>query len=124
MISANEKLGLPRDKMKKITIAFDIDGTLRSNLISGMYYKDKSKIEANEEIRTLLILLSKFKNVKIIVWSGGGELYARQVGMAIGIDQYVDKYASKLNYDGKPDIAIDDIQDTALGVLNLIVKQK
>lgn len=116
--------------MKKITIAFDVDGTL---------IKERSdKPVANERIRTLLVVLSGFKNTKIIVWSGGGELYARQVAQAIGIDKYVDQYASKnhiattktmppvhlFNPDIKPDIAIDDIQGCELGNINLIVREK
>ena len=115
------------ENVERITIAFDVDGTLIDN---------ESDIPvANERIRGLLVLLSSFKNVKIIVWSGGGEIYARQVGASIGIDKYVDEYASK-NYQGKvdgkhvfdpefrPDIAIDDIQDCKLGIINLIVREK
>ena len=111
--------------MKKILIAFDIDGTLRNN-------EDESSIpEANEDIRQLLVILSKFKNVEIMVWSGGGELYARQVSQAIGISPYVNRYASKKitqedpngikSHSIKPDIAIDDIEECGLGLLNLIV---
>jgi FMN phosphatase YigB (HAD superfamily) len=113
----NKKLGLPFGKMRKITIAFDIDGTLR----------DSKHLEpqANERIRTLLIILSSFKNIKIIVWSGSGELYARQVARAIHIDPYVDSYASKTDHKViAADIAIDDIQDTAIGKINLIVREK
>jgi hypothetical protein len=114
--------------MKTVTIAFDVDGTLRSN-------KDDS-MTANERIRTLLVALSSFKNTKIIVWSGGGELYARQAAAALGITKYVDDYATK-NHLGQdeagrqlfspdlvPDIAIDDIQDCELGAINLIVREK
>lgn len=116
--------------MQKITIAFDCDGTLVTT-----FSAKSGKIVANERIRTLLVTLASFKNVKIVVWSGGGELWARQVGAALGIDKYVDLYTSK-NYQGieegqhtfapeiKPDIAIDDIQACELGVLNLIVKEK
>lgn len=115
--------------MRKISIAFDVDGTLISN-------KQSDKPVANERIRSLLITLSSFKNTKIIVWSGGGELYARQVGAVLGIDKYVDVYADKnhLGTDSggkhifepgfKPDIAIDDIQACDLGTINLIVKEK
>lgn len=117
--------------MKTITIAFDVDGTLRNN-------QDDSKgMIANERIRNLLVILSSFKNVKIIVWSGGGELYARQAVRELHLEHFVDGYASK-NYvtvdvdkgrpvfkpDIKPDIAIDDIHDCELGVINLIVKEK
>lgn len=116
--------------MKQISIAFDVDGTL----ISTEQNKDGIPI-INERIRNLLIILSSFKNVKIIVWSGGGEIYARQMARGLGITDYVDIYSSK-NYqgavDGKhsfapdihPDIAIDDIQACELGIFNLIVREK
>lgn len=124
--------------MKITTIAFDVDGTLIQTGNTG-------KPLANERIRTLLITLASFKNVRIIVWSGGGELYARQVAAAIGIDRYVDQYADKeyikcdrpeciaadnpcqhhnFGTDLKPDIAIDDIQSCQLGFFNLIVREK
>jgi hydroxymethylpyrimidine pyrophosphatase-like HAD family hydrolase len=113
----NKKLGLPYGKMRKIVIAFDVDGTLLDNT--------KGDIVANENIRTLLIILSRFKNTKIIVWSGGGELWARQVVSKLNLNQYVDEAWSKMDYEEiKPDIAIDDIQDTAIGWFNLIVKEK
>lgn len=117
--------------MKTVTIAFDCDGTLITthSAVSG-------KIVANERIRTLLVSLASFKNVKIIVWSGSGELWARQVGAALGIDKYVDLYTTKNHLgraadgthlfapDETPDIAIDDIQACELGILNLIVREK
>jgi phosphoserine phosphatase len=115
--------------VKKITIAFDVDGTLISNESNGIPI-------ANERIRTLLITLASFKNVRIVVWSGGGELYAKQACDAIGVSRYVNQFATK-NHLGKdangkhqfapnlvPDIAIDDIQDCELGELNLIVREK
>lgn len=120
--------------MKKITIAFDVDGTLIRN--DSGNDSDGGKPIANERIRTLLITLASFKNTKIIVWSGGGELYARQVAHSIGISQYVDTFMGK-NFLGRdkdgtpifepemqPDIAIDDIQSCVLGIINLIVKEK
>lgn len=127
--------------MKKVTVAFDVDGTLIQTGNTG-------KPVANERIRSLLITLASFKNIRIIVWSGGGELYARQVAAAIGIDRYVNQYADKqytsceaagctepkgtdgtctqhhFKTDLKPDIAIDDIQACELGVCNLIVREK
>lgn len=125
--------------MKKVLIAFDIDGTLRNNSddssINPMIDAGKYPV-ANEEIRSLLIILSKFKNVEIMVWSGGGELYARQICSALGIQKYVDKYAGKWitqedrmgvrqpHPNIKPDIAIDDIHECILGDINLICKQK
>lgn len=118
--------------MNKVTIAFDCDGTLLDNTNSDM--------KANERIRTLLILLSSFKNVRIVVWSGGGEVYAHQVARALAITDYVDGYYGKnprrnvgvtetatrhvFKPDIIPDIAIDDIQDCDLGAINLIVREK
>lgn len=120
--------------MKKLTIAFDVDGTLIRN--DGPGDMDSGKPVANERIRSLLIALASFKNTHIIVWSGGGELYVRQVCSALAIDKYVDEYKGKNlvghNLDGSykfdpgivPDIAIDDIQSCDLGIMNLIVREK
>lgn len=117
--------------MRKITIAFDVDGTLVTTSSA-----DNQQIVANERIRTLLIVLASFKNTKIVVWSGSGELWARQVVRELGLTKYVDKIMAKnvLGHDNEghpiitaditPDIAIDDIQSCELGKLNLIVKEK
>lgn len=121
--------------MKTITIAFDVDGTLITN--TGNISATRMPI-ANERVRTLLVALASMKNVRIVVWSGGGELYARQVAGQIGIHKYVDEYRSKnlvaitktmppkhiFKPDLVPDIAIDDIQDCELGLVNLIVREK
>lgn len=117
--------------MKKLIIAFDCDGTLVTTESA-----ETRKIVANERQRSMLIALAHSKNVRIVVWSGGGEMWARQVGAALGLDKYVWKYTSK-NYLGKdengkhmfdpefvPDIAFDDIQDCQLGGLNVIVREK
>ena len=115
--------------MKKVRIAIDVDWTLRNN-----NYNDE--VIANERIRTLLIILSSFKNVEIIVWSWGWELYARQVVRQMWLDLYVDKIIWKgylwrgenwehlFDPELQPDIAIDDIQDCILWNINLIVKEK
>jgi hypothetical protein len=115
--------------MKDILIAFDIDGTLRDNTV-------EDRLVANERIRTLLITLASMKNTTIMVWSGGGAKYARQVAAAMAIEQYVDVYEDKayggydkhghpiFHTDLKPDIAFDDIQEFNLGTLNLIVDEK
>lgn len=117
--------------MQKVVIAFDCDGTL---IRDGAM--EEHKIVANERIRRILIDSAHSKNTKIIVWSGGGELWARQVGAAIGIDKYVDEYRSKnmIGRDEKghplfdpeiqPDICYDDIQECTLGKINIIVKEK
>jgi len=89
------------------------------------------------------------KNTTIMVWSGGGELYARQVVASLGLIKYVDRYADKqyigvpnclggnstgadcidsgdhhFGTDIRPDIAIDDMQSFSLGAVNLIARQK
>ena len=109
--------------MKNIkAIGFDVDGTLRNNEDGP---ESEKHVRANEDIRTLLRILAKFKNTHIIVWSGGGELYARQVARELHIDHWVDQYAAKDQWgEIVPDIAIDDIQDTALAHVNLIVREK
>lgn len=119
-MGANERLGLPFGKMRWIVVAFDIDGTLisHSQLEDGTYW-------AHEPTVQLLKTLSTFKNIKIVVWSGGGKDYAIRMGRFLAIDEYVWKYASKTEHkEIQPDIAIDDIQDTAIGLLNLIVHNK
>lgn len=120
-MSKNEELGLPFGKMRKITVAFDVDGTLRNNLDD---VKVKKPI-ANEDIRTLLRIMRKMKNTKIVVWSGSGELYARQIANELHIAQWVHEYWDKTDQTNPtPDLAIDDIQDTAIGKINLIVREK
>lgn len=115
--------------MKQVFIAFDIDGTLRDNTV-------EDRLVANERIRTLLIALASMRNTTIMVWSGGGAGYAREVAAAMAIEQYVDVFEDK-GYGGydkqgrpifhtnlKPDIAFDDIHECDLGVVNLIVDEK
>ncbi len=118
MSGMNEKLGLPADKMKKVIVAFDVDGTLITNT-------GATPDIANGRIVELLKTLASFKNVRIVVWSGGGKEYAERWGRLTGVDDYVWKYASKMEHkEIQADIAIDDIQDTAIGKINLIVREK
>jgi len=111
--------------MNKITIAFDVDWTLIGN-----------DWWINERIRTLLIILSSFKNTRIIVWSWQWIEWAKTISKEIWIEDYVDWYNSK-NHKWKdenwkhifepniiPDICIDDIQACELGKINLIVNEK
>jgi hypothetical protein len=128
--------------MNKVVIAFDVDGTLRDNTHSAYPV-------ANERIRELLVTLSSMKNTVIMVWSGGGELYCRQIVQAFGLTKYVDLYSDKQwqpvgdceGENGKgeqckdsthnhfatdivPDIAVDDMHEFKLGKTNLIVREK
>ena len=114
--SANAKLGRPRDQMKKIRIAFDVDGTLRSN-------KTESSEDPNQRIVELFAILDSFKNTELYVWSGGGAEYARRFARKYKLKVGDSRCISKI---GAPHmhIAIDDIQDTAIADINLIVHEK
>lgn len=117
-MSANEKLGLPRDKMKKVRIAFDVDGTLRCNCTGTCQ-------DPNERIVGLFRILNSFKNTELYVWSGGGSDYARRFAELFELPIRPSKCISKIGT--APDfihIAIDDIQDTAIANINLIVHEK
>lgn len=118
-LRGNEKLGIPRTPMAKILIAVDIDGTLRCNCTDTCR-------DVNEDVVELVRLLKKMKNTKLVAWSGGGSDYCQSF---INTDSrlqaiFGNKCYSKIGAPFIPDIAIDDIQDTALGVINLIVKEK
>jgi hypothetical protein len=124
---------LPRTddgKMAKVVIAFDVDGTLIRNSEGERQHgvPNNNDVPIVHQINTLQVL-STYKNVRIVVWSGGGKKYAEMWGARLGLDKYVWKYASKLEHEqikAQCDflIAIDDIQATALGDVNLIVKEK
>lgn len=107
---------LPRDNMKIIKIAFDVDGTLRSN-------KTDTSTEPNDNIVNLFRILATFKNVDLYVWSGGGADYAKRFARMYNLPVKESHCISKFNAPAM-DIAIDDIQETALAPINLIVREK
>ena len=85
-------------------IAFDIDGTLQ-----GRY-------SINQDMHDLLRKFAA-QDIDIVVWSGGGADYARQ---------YVERHnlpatATCKRNDLDVDLAIDDINTTTLGKVNLFV---
>lgn len=94
-------------------IAFDVDGTLRK---AGL-----GPPVADERIRTLLVTLASFRGVRIHVWSGSGELYARQMARELGVAPHVHSYSAKDPALFTPDIAVDDVADCRLGHFNLII---
>lgn len=112
----NKELGLPFGKMQTIKIAFDVDGTLRCNCTDTCQ-------DINQRIVDLLHILKSFKNTQIFVWSGGGADYAYKFALKHELPVKDFRCISKI---GAPqmDIAIDDIQDTAIGKINLIVREK
>lgn len=122
---------LPRGfKMDKVIIAFDVDGTLIKNGSADRQHGvvNDGDVPIVHQINTLQVL-STYKNIKIVVWSGGGKQYAEMWGNRLGLDKYVWRYASKLEYKELRQmcdylIAIDDIQATQMGDVNLIVREK
>ena len=116
--------------MQEITIAFDIDGTLLNN--EGIPPETpthlRPKYGVNLEAVTLLQVLSKMKNTKIIVWSGGGREYAEGICRQYGFERYTDNVIGKDEYDevihGKVDICFDDVHACKLADKNIIVKFK
>lgn len=124
--------------MKKVTIAFDVDGTLIQNGATSEW-----DMRANRRILRLLETLATFKNVRIVVWSGGGKDWADTAVRFLDIGHLVKATYDKtivsceeVNCDSPetkhhhfippivPDIAIDDIHACDLGDINLIVKEK
>ncbi|MEI4745925.1 hypothetical protein [Rhodococcus erythropolis] len=107
---------LPRAKMRRIKIAFDVDGTLRCNCTETCE-------DSNERIVELFKILATFKNVELYVWSGGGADYAERFADKFGLNVPPSRCLSKF---GAPpmDVCVDDIQDTALAAINLIVREK
>lgn len=116
MTDTNKRLGLPFGKMRKIRIAFDVDGTLRCN-------HTDTCTDYNFRIVQLFMTLASFKNTEMYVWSGGGAEYARRFAEMYDLPVKPSHCISKI---GAPqmDIAIDDIQDTAIANINLIVHEK
>lgn len=108
--------------MKEVIIAFDVDGTLISNT-NGL-----GQEKLNIDCYHLMVLLSKQKNTRIIVWSGGGKDYATQLVLKYGLGKYVDAIYGKQDYDesidGKVDIAFDDQHEFSLADKNIIVRMK
>ncbi len=110
--------------MKETIIAFDVDGT-----IYGSPFMHRAEPVLNLRTVQLMELLHEHvRNVKIYVWSGGGQEYAEQIVNKFGLEKWVDKCFSKQEFDetihGEVDIAFDDEPFFALADKNLIVKTK
>lgn len=108
--------------MKDLIIAFDVDGTLISNT-NGLGVE-----RLNVEVYNLMVLLSRLKNTRIIVWSGGGKEYAEQIVTKYGLAKYVSACYGKWEYDdtteGRVDIGFDDQHTCEMADKNLIVRTK
>ena len=118
-LDAVKPMDLPRSldgRMRKVKIAFDVDGTLRCNCTEDCR-------EPNKRIVDMFNTLASFKNTEMFVWSGGGADYADSFARRYDLKVSSNHCVSKLNAP-KMDIAIDDIQATMLGDINLIVREK
>lgn len=105
--------------MQKLRIAFDIDGTLRCNCTDTCN-------DSNQPMISLVHILGKyFKNVELHAWSGGGKDYTWNFVRTHGLGKLIpeSKCHSKLDAP-KMDVAIDDQQEFALALVNLIVRLK
>ena len=116
--------------MKEVIIAFDIDGTLLNNegIPPECPAHMRPRCGVNLESVILLQILSKMKNTKIYVWSGGGKDYTEKICREYGFDKYVSHCFGKHEYDetvdGKVDICFDDVHACELADKNVIVKFK
>lgn len=110
--------------MRKIDIAFDVDGTLRKN--SEEIHR--TKIVPNLRIIRLMETLDSFKNVRLHVWSNRGAEYCWEIvqrfDLPVKQKNCRQKTWLKQNPDFVPDVAIDDQQRFDGGMLNLIVREK
>jgi phosphoserine phosphatase len=93
-----------------VTVCFDVDGCLRSPSVT--HY-----VRPIEDVRTLMVLLKRME-CRIILWSGSGELYARQVARECGVSHLVDQFASKTDTTITPDITFDD-EEMTRGKVNI-----
>lgn len=121
-MSKNKELGLPYGLgMEKVLVVFDVDGTLVGE-------GDKLFMETI----SLMDFFAKqsWKNVNVAIWSGGGAKYAESMFRRLfPYTTFNVKFYSKLDHKELRKkyakiIAIDDIQDTRLGDVNLIVRNK
>lgn len=105
--------GIVAERMQKLIIAFDVDGTLIS----------EDDVPQVPIINTLQVLSKLTKNVRIVVWSGGGKEYAEMWVRRLKLEEYVWKCMAKDRF-FHVDIAFDDQQAFALADENIIVRLK
>ncbi|WEX02767.1 hypothetical protein [Rhodococcus sp. RCBS9] len=102
--------------MRTVKVAFDVDGTLRCNCTETCE-------DPNQRIVDLFKILASFKNVELFVWSCGGARYAERFADKFGLNVAASHCLSKFGALAM-DLCIDDIQDTDLATINLIVREK
>lgn len=91
--------------MKKIRVAFDVDGTLID--IFG-----RPRYEVIDYLKSCIKL-----GMEVFVWSGGGMEYAENRTRSLALDEFI-FIAQKGSF--VPDIVIDD-EEVRLGLVNIKV---
>jgi predicted HAD superfamily phosphohydrolase YqeG len=100
--------------MKKLVVAFDVDETLIKQDQSGQDYPNYPVIE--------LLRWFKKQGHTVVIWSGGGEDYARYWGRKLGFADVT--FALKdmeMSNALSVDIAVDDAHEFKLGKVQLYV---
>lgn len=112
--------------MNEIIVAFDVDGTLLNNegVPPATPPHLRPKTSVNLEAVLLLQILSRMKNTRILVWSGGGKEYAEEIVRLYGLERYVDRCYGKGACEEKVDICFDDVHACKLADKNVIVRFK
>lgn len=93
--------------MRQTTVAFDIDGTLFNK---GGY--------PNYPVIDLLRILHTL-GCRIVVWSGGGMMYAEHMIDRLGIADMVEVWDK--SGEAMPDVAVDDTESCTLGTVQIII---
>ena len=96
------------NKWGELKVAFDVDMTL-------IIEDENGKSVPHYDVITLFKALENF-GCKMYIWSGSGMDYAKQWKDKLGLEAEI---VAKGSF--TPDIAIDDIANTKLGKVNLIV---
>lgn len=109
--------------MKKVKIAFDIDGTIIT--LGDMIFSQKTGLrlvgeqKPNYPILNLLMDLSKLESIEIYIWSAGGIEYAQRWVERLGIEEYITGIIDKSKFH-EMDICFDD-NDVVLAKVNILV---
>ncbi len=130
--------------MKKVTICFDIDGTLRANREE----RHHTEVEANPRIVEQLIGLAHSKNTELHLWSNRGADYCQEMREVMQLQKYVkadhchlkewrkmqevearslsggDTYMALRADCFRPDIAYDDQQNFDGADIVIVVREK
>lgn len=100
--------------MKKLVVAFDVDETLILQDREGQDYPNYSVID--------LLRWFRSQGHTIVIWSGGGEDYARTWARKLGFsDAVIAPKTKEAAADLNVDIAIDDSEDCTLGKIQIYV---